>query len=245
MRILIFPGVLLGAVFLSAFFGCRKNTDTIIEDYSVVASDEVQLDIATASGAIIPARIEKPEGRQMDVVLLLPDSENEQLEDQMAARYFERGFMVLRLDHNAFFGAGNGAVATQAAIDFLKRDLSQYNIELGKLVVQGSFKSACHAFATALQTKVDAVILNEPTADADIWRQAKAKSKLAGLKAPFLLIAAEEQTDRVRDNLLDLEASYHSCTRCKEGSQFVYHPGTPEDWNQDEIWELIFEFVEG
>jgi len=243
MRILHFSLSLFSVVFLLTFLSCQKASNSIIEDYST-SSDQVDLDIELSKGRVIPASFNKPVGKKMDVVLLLPEEGNYQLEDQIAMRYFERGYMVLRLDHDAFFGMGSSEQATLATIDFIKRDLQKYNIDLGKLILQASFKSASQAFLTALEIQVDAIIMSEPTTDNDIWREAQKEEKLAALKAPFLLISAEDKPANVQEKLNNIETTYHNCKTCQEGSQFVYHPGTPEEWNQDMIWELIFEFLE-
>jgi len=243
MRILHFSLSFFSIIFLLSVLSCQKVSDNIIEDYST-SSDQIDLDIELSTGRVIPASFNKPSGKKMDVVLVLPEEGNYQLEDQIARRYFERGYMVLRLDHNAFFGLNGAEQATLATIDFIKRDLKKYNIDLGKLILQASFKSASQAFLTALETQVDAIIISEPTTDNDIWREAQNEEKLAELKAPFLLISSEDKPANVQEKLNNLETTYHNCKPCQEGSQFVYHPGTPEEWNQDMIWELIFEFLD-
>lgn len=184
--LLIVAGLALVALLIN---GCHKVENLVIEDWSAARENSL-IQLSTTNGQQVDAYLSKPPGVEMNAVLILHEEQaslndskeatiNYALSSEGGLRYLQRGWLVLSLAYSEF--EADGSVAHRgaremeeviAAIDFLQKDLLQYNIKVNKLIVHGDSRGGTNALIAGIKRKLDAVVATSAVVDWKAHREA-------------------------------------------------------------------------
>ena len=241
MKKFVFPTFLLLALTLLIINACKKTEAQITEDFSIALHKHI-INISSSEGNSKQLILSKPAGKEMELVVLLQESDKESNAFITNKTHFlERGYMVVELRLNTNSSIEERQEQILISLNYLKKDLIRNNVTPKKLIIKGGSDLGVNALIAGMEKMVDRVIIDTPS-----FTKTKNNTSeiLKSIQSPFLFITAEKDTNISYENILAIEAAYHNCQNCKAKGEFIYHSGGVEGYNQEMIWEMIFSFVE-